>query len=94
MWSFRPLPSARNMDVSSSPAVPRVARPLRGDRPDVARCRCGQDLGNVDHAAISSHGLLLAENLHRTLHEQVPLLPEMSAAAGFWWTERMAAAIS
>ncbi len=94
LWSFRTLPVCKEHGCFLVSHCPACRRPLRGDRLDVARCRCGQDLGNVDHAAISSHGLLLAENLHRALCEQVPLLPEMSTAAGFWWTERLAAAIA
>jgi len=93
LWSFRPLPVCREHGCFLISRCPACHKPLRGDRPDVARCRCGQDLGNVNPPAISSHGLRLAENLHRALREQVPLLPEMSTAAGFWWTERLAAAI-
>ena len=94
LWSFRPLPFCREHGCFLISRCPACHKPLRGDRPDVARCRCGQDLGNVDHAAIYSHGLRLAENLHQALCEQISLLPEMSAAAGFWWTERLAAAIA
>ena len=94
LWSFRPLPICRQHGCILISRCPACHKPLRGDRPDVACCRCGQDLGAVDPPAISSHGLRLAGNLHRALCEKASLLPEMSTAAGFWWTGRLAAAIA
>ena len=93
LWSFRPLPICCEHGCFLVSRCPSCRRPLRADRQDVVCCRCGHDLGDVDPAAVSSPGLHLAGNLNQALSEQVFLLPEMPAAAGFWWAERMAVAI-
>ena len=94
LWSFRPLPFCGEHGCLLVSRCPACRKPLRADRPDVARCRCGKDLGDNAPIVISSHGMHLTDILGRTLRGQIYLLPETPAATCFWWAERLAAAMS
>jgi hypothetical protein len=93
LWSFRPVPVCVEHGCIFISQCPACQRPLRWDRQDVSRCRCGQRLGEVAPLTVSSHGQLLARTLHESLFGGIQLLPEASVAACFWWIDRMAAAI-
>jgi hypothetical protein len=93
LWSFRPFPVCVEHGCVLLSRCPDCGRPLRWDRQDVSRCRCGQRRGDLEPLTVSSDGLLLAKTLHESLIGGVRLLPEMSVAACFWWIDRMAAAI-
>jgi hypothetical protein len=93
LWSFRPVPVCVEHGCILVSQCPACQRPLRWDRQDVSRCRCGQRLGDVEPLTVSSHGQLLARTLHESLTGGAQLLPEMSVAACFWWIDGMATAI-
>lgn len=94
LWSFRPTAVCVEHGCMLICRCPTCQRPLRWDRQDVAGCRCGQRLGDVEPLTVSPHGRLLARQLHQILLGDVPPLLEMSAAACLWWAERMAVSIT
>lgn len=93
LWSFRPIPVCVEHGCIFVCRCPSCQRPLRWDRPDVSRCRCGQRLGEIEPLTVSPHGLQLARVLNEVLLKEVRPLPEMSVPACFWWAERMAVSI-
>ncbi len=92
-WSSRAVPVCLSHGCLFLWRCPACQRPLRWDRQDVSRCRCGQPLGDIEPQAVSSDGLRLAKQVHQTLLGDAQPRPEMSAAACFWWSDRLAAAI-
>jgi hypothetical protein len=93
LWSFQPIPICVEHGCLLINRCPACQRPLRWDRPDVSRCRCSQRLGDVEPLAVSSQGIRLSQGLQQVLLGSVQAFTEMSAAACFWWGDRMAAAI-
>lgn len=93
LWSFRPIPVCVDHGCVLIHRCPVCRRPLRWDRQDASRCRCGHRLGDSRPGAVFSHGLSLARKFHQVLPGEAPPSPEKSAAACFWWSARLVAAI-
>jgi len=93
LWSLRPIPVCVDHGCLLIRQCPACQRPLRWDRQDASRCRCGHKLGDTEPVVISPHGRSLARYFCQLLlGDALPPL-EMSAAACFWWSTRLAAAI-
>jgi len=93
LWSFRPVPVCVDHKCILIRRCPACRRPLRSDRQDVSHCRCGHKLGDTQPVVVSPHGLSLAVKSHQILLGVALPSPEMSTAACFWWSARLAAAI-
>jgi hypothetical protein len=91
-WSLRALPVCLEHRCWLVARCPACRRALRPERSAVSVCRCGKSLGDVEPLALGAGAIRLAETLEALLIQGVTCLPEMSAAALCWWTERLATA--
>ena len=91
-WSLRALPVCREHRCWLVARCPACRRPLRSERPAVSICRCGKTLGDAEPVLLKAAAIMLSETLEALFVQGVSCLPEMSAAALCWWTERLAIA--
>ena len=94
LWSFRPTPVCTEHGCFLVSRCPDCSRPLRSDRPDVARCTCGAILYEADFVSVSAYGVELSRKLHQLLFGHFLPVPETSPAVWFWWATHLAAAVT
>ena len=94
LWSFRLAPVCSEHTCLLASRCSDCNRPLRSDRPDVARCTCGAILHDTNSVPVSAYGIELSKKLHQLLLGRFLPVPEASPAAWFWWAARLAAAAS
>lgn len=93
LWSFRPLPVCREHGCFLRAACSFCGRAFRPERLDVRRCRCGADVATLPVLPVPTLVHSLMESTSGwLLHRKLPL-PGLTAAAGFWWVERLASAV-
>ncbi len=90
IWSFRPLSICTQHATLLIACCPACGRRSRLNLN--SRCRCGQDLREVETVAIPSKAVKLSQQVEKWLSTQESPLTEMSTAACFWWMERIAKA--
>jgi hypothetical protein len=91
-WSIHALPVCPEHQCWLVGRCPECQRPLRSERPAVSVCRCGKSLGNIEPVCSTQPAIRPVVMLEGLFVRGVSCLPEMSAAAVCWWTERLATA--
>jgi len=94
LWGFRPAPVCFEHRCLLIRGCPRCRRSWRRDRLDLCHCRCGAAMTDTVPETVTAEVLRLMRRFHEALSDGVSLLPESSAATGFWWAERLASAAS
>jgi hypothetical protein len=93
VWGFRPLRVCTRHGLCLLSRCPVCGRLLLAGRHDPARCQCGAALAGTDPARVPPTAAACARALEEWLGQGFPAVPDLSAAAGFWWCDRLAAAV-
>jgi len=93
-WSLRALPVCSEHRCWLVGRCPSCNRTLRSERPALSVCRCGKSLDDIEPISLTDAAIMPAAMLHDLFVRGVSCLPEMSAAALCWWTERLATAVA
>ena len=91
-WSLRAFPVCIEHRCWLVGRCPSCNRALRSERPALSVCRCGKSLGDIEPISLADAAIRPVTMLHDLFAQGVSCLPEMSAAALCWWTERLATA--
>jgi hypothetical protein len=93
VWGFRPLRVCTRHDLCLLSRCAVCGRPLLAGRHDPARCRCGAVLAGTDPLRVTPAAAAWARALEQWLGQGFAAVPGLSAAAGLWWCDRLAAAV-
>jgi len=92
MWSLHALPVCAEHRCWLVGRCSDCQRILRTERPAVSVCRCGKSFNDIEPSQLTDAAMMPVKTLEELFVRGVTNLPEMSAAATCWWTERLATA--